>query len=189
VWRDINVAPHQLASSHVHSSRSRGLSSTSKSHKSNDYFWRDGFMFCMQAVRSALSCSHDDAPRNLRTKGVKFDEQIALRVILNYMNDHTRKVCLLSHRTVPNEAGDHRAASEPPPWQRAVRLKPGLKPPNERPPHIGAYKYVWPRGPSLKRKETGAGTHTVARGKVVHLACFLRATKLITFGRANGDGR
>ena len=88
-------------------------------------------------------------------------------------------------------------------------MKPGLKPPYERPPHkyngqygpgfinmltpgigyIGAYKYVWPRGPSLKRKETGAGTHTVARGKVVHLACFLRATKLITFGRANGDGR
>ena len=42
--------------------------------QSNDYFWRDEFMFCMQAVRSALSCSHDDAPRNLRTKGVKFDD-------------------------------------------------------------------------------------------------------------------
>ena len=26
-----------------------------------------------------------------------------------------RKVCLLSHRTVPNEASDHRAASENPP--------------------------------------------------------------------------
>jgi len=42
--------------SHVFSSRTRGPSSSSKSHKSNDYFWRDGGMFCMQAVRSALSC-------------------------------------------------------------------------------------------------------------------------------------
>ena len=31
-----------------------------------------------------------------------------------------RKVFLLSHRTVPNEAGDHRAARTPP-WQGAVR--------------------------------------------------------------------
>ena len=30
-------------------------------------------------------------------------------------------VCLLSHRTVPNEAGDHRAARTPP-WQRAVHV-------------------------------------------------------------------
>ena len=31
-----------------------------------------------------------------------------------------RKVFLLSHRTVPNEAGDHRVAGTPP-WQGAVR--------------------------------------------------------------------
>jgi hypothetical protein len=43
----------------------------------------------------------------------------------------TRKVFLLSHRTVPNEAGDHRAARTPP-WQGAVRLRP----PYARPPQV-----------------------------------------------------
>jgi hypothetical protein len=42
-----------------------------------------------------------------------------------------RKVFLLSHRTVPNEAGDHRAARTPP-WQGADRLRP----PYERPPQV-----------------------------------------------------
>ena len=50
----------------------------------------------------------------------------------HFKSTSARKVCLLSHRTVPNEAGDHRAANEPPlgPWQGAVRLKP----PYEKPP-------------------------------------------------------
>jgi len=59
-------------SPHINS-RALTITQVGLAKKKRDYFWRDGIMFCMQAVRSALSCSHDDASRNLRTKGVIFD--------------------------------------------------------------------------------------------------------------------
>ena len=59
-----------------------------------------------------------------------------------------RKVCLLSHRTVPNGAGDHRAARTPP-WQRAVRWS---LPTRHPPTHNGLY------GPGFIRLMTPGDT-------------------------------